>query len=155
MLFKDNFYEESARVPTMVCFPGKIPESILDETHLVSGLDFFPTLCDYAEIQPPPKMRGQSLRPLLEGKQVNWRRYLHAQSKASGRMVVDERYKFVRYYGSKTTQLFDLEEDPYETKNLAFDSLYKAHCERLAHEIDRHEATLDNVALPASLSKRS
>jgi arylsulfatase A-like enzyme len=70
-------------------------------------------------------------------------------------MVVDERFKFVRYYGSKTTQLFDLEDDPYETKNLAFDPSYKAHCKRLAHEIDRHEATLDNVKLPASLSKRS
>ena len=155
MLFKDNFYEESVRVPTMVCFPGKTPEAILDEEHLVSGLDFFPTLCDYAEIDPPADLRGKSLRPLLEGKKHDWRRYLHAQSKASGRMVVDERFKFVRYYGSKTTQLFDLNADPHETKNLAMEPAFAEHCERMAEEIDRHEASLDNVELPASLSKRS
>ena len=79
----------------------------------------------------------------------------HAQSKASGRMVVDQQYKFIRYYGSETTQLFDLENDPMETKNLAFDAAYQSICQRLAAEIDRHEATLDNVDLPANLTKRT
>jgi arylsulfatase A-like enzyme len=138
----------------MACFPGKTPQGLLDNTHLVSGLDFFPTLCDYAEIEPPANLRGRSLRPLLEGTPTEWRRYLHAQSKASGRMVVDERFKFIRYYGSKTTQLFDLDNDPYETRNLAFDSAYADTCKRMAAEIDRHEASLDNVELPAHLSKR-
>jgi arylsulfatase A-like enzyme len=95
------------------------------------------------------------LKPLLEGKAKEWRRYLHAQSKGSGRMVVDERFKFVRYYGSKTTQLFNLANDPYETRNLAFEPAYELDCKRLADEIDRHEATLDNVDLPSSLSKRT
>lgn len=154
MLFKDNFYESSSRVPTMVCFPGKIPEGVLDETHLVSGLDFFPTLCDYAEVEPPKGLKGLSLRPLLEQKNTQWRHYLHAQSKGSGRMVVDKQYKFIRYYGSKTTQLFDLKNDPWETTNLAFEGSHQARCQRMAAEIDRLEATLDNVELPASISKR-
>jgi choline-sulfatase len=155
MLFKDNFYETSVRVPTMVCFPGHAPEGVEDTKHLVSGLDFFPTFCDYAGIAPPDGLRGRSLKPLLEGKAKEWRRYLHAQSKGSGRMVVDERFKFVRYYGSKTTQLFNLANDPYETRNLAFEPAYELDCKRLADEIDRHEATLDNVDLPSSLSKRT
>jgi arylsulfatase A-like enzyme len=157
MLFKDNFYDTSSRVPTMVSFPGHIPEGIEDVEHLVSGLDFFPTFCDYAGIDSPSGLKGLSLRPLLEGdrKPATWRRYLHAQSKASGRMVVDQQYKFIRYYGSETTQLFDLENDPMETKNLAFDAAYQSICQRLAAEIDRHEATLDNVDLPANLTKRT
>ena len=64
-------------------------------------------------------------------------------------------YKFVRYYGSETTQLFDLKNDPWETKNLAFEDSHQACCQRMAAEIDRLEATLDNVELPLSLSKRS
>jgi arylsulfatase A-like enzyme len=151
MLFKDHFYDESSRVPTMVCFPGKVPEGIVDEEHLVSGLDFFPTLCDYAEIDPPENMRGRSLRPLLEGKDVEWRRYLLAQSRASGRMILDERYKFIRYNGSPTTQLFDMMDDPHETKNLASEKTYAAICQRLADEIDRVEATLDNADIPKNL----
>ena len=55
---------------------------VVDETHLVSGLDFFPTFCDYAEIDPPKGLKGLSLRPLLEQKPTQWRSYLHAQSKA-------------------------------------------------------------------------
>ncbi len=155
MLFKDNFYDTSSRVPTMVCYPGHVTEGVEDKEHLVSGLDFFPTFCDYAGIKAPPKMRGLSLKPLLDGKPTQWRRYLHAQSKASGRMVVDERYKFIRYYGSETTQLFDLENDPYETKNLAQDANYSDDCLRMSAEIDRLESTLDNVELPKNLSRRS
>jgi arylsulfatase A-like enzyme len=69
-------------------------------------------------------------------------------------MVVDEQYKFIRYYGSKTTQLFDLKNDPWETTNLAFEGNHQARCQLMAAEIDRLEATLDNVELPASISKR-
>jgi arylsulfatase A-like enzyme len=151
MLFKDHFYEEASRVPTMVCFPGKTPEGVLDKEHLVSGLDFFPTLCDYAGIEPPADMRGLSLRPLLEGKDTEWRRYLISHSRASGRMIVDERYKFIRYNGSDTTQLFDLVDDPMETVNLAPDKRHADTCRRLAAEIDRVEATLDNAAIPKNL----
>ena len=135
----------------MVCFPGKVPEGVVDEDHLVSGLDFFPTLCDYAEIDPPEKMRGLSLRPLLEGKETNWRRYLLAQSRASGRMILDERYKFIRYNGSPTTQLFDMVDDPHEIKNLAPEAKFATTCQRLADEIDRVEGTLDNADIPDNL----
>jgi arylsulfatase A-like enzyme len=151
MLFKDNFYDESSRVPMLVSFPGKTPEGVVDETHLVSGLDVFPTLCDYAGVEAPEGLKGLSLKPLLEGKQSEWRRYLLAQSKATGRMIVDERFKFVRYRGSPTTQLFDLKEDPMEMVNLAPDKRFRADCDRLAAEIDRVEATLDNVELPDHL----
>ena len=157
MLFKDNFYDTSSRVPTMVSFPGHIPAGIEDTEHLVSGLDFFPTLCDYAGIPAPPGLKGLSLRPLLEGKRQpkNWRHYLHAQSKASGRMVVDDRFKFIRYFGSETTQLFDLKNDPWETQNLAFDPAFSKVCLRMSEEIDRNELTLDNVELPNELTRRT
>jgi arylsulfatase A-like enzyme len=69
-------------------------------------------------------------------------------------MVVDEQYKYIRYYGSKTPQLFDLTNDPYETVNLALDPAHKTHCQQMAAEIDRLESTLDNVDLPPELSKR-
>ena len=139
----------------MVCFPGKVPSGLIDDTHLVSGLDFFPTLCDYAEIDPPKDLKGLSLRPLLENRSTSWRKYLHAQSKATGRMVVDDQYKFIRYYGSETIQLFDLKNDPWETTNLAYSSSHQDDCNRMATEIDRLEQTLDNVDLPDALMRRA
>jgi len=38
----------------------------MDRNHLVSTLDVLPTLCDYAGIQPPPSVRGESLRAVIE-----------------------------------------------------------------------------------------
>jgi arylsulfatase A-like enzyme len=66
-------------------------------------------------------------------------------------MILDEKYKFIRYNGSPTTQLFDMVEDPYETENLAPEKRYAAVCQRLADEIDRVEATLDNADIPENL----
>ncbi len=43
--------------------------------------------------------------------------------------------------------------DPWETKNLAFDSDHRAACNRLAGAIDDTESQLDNVELPAKLMK--
>jgi len=70
-------------------------------------------------------------------------------------MVVDKQYKYIRYYGSETTQLFDLDNDPHEQVNLAFELRYQKRCQHMAAEIDRLESTLDNVDLPQTLSKRS
>ena len=42
---------------------------------------------------------------------------------------MDEQYKFVRYADSETTQLFDLQNDPWETRNLAGDPEHAATLE--------------------------
>ena len=70
-------------------------------------------------------------------------------------MVVDDQYKFIRYYGSETIQLFDLKNDPWETTNLAYRSSHQDDCNRMATEIDRLEQTLDNVDLPDALMRRA
>ena len=70
-------------------------------------------------------------------------------------MVIDDQYKFIRYYGSKTIQLFDLKNDPWETTNLAYSSNHQGDCKRMTAEIDRVEQTLDNVDLPDALMRRT
>ncbi len=153
MFFKNNFYEESVRVPLMVRPPGGRRTGRKDKQSLVSGLDIFPTLCDYAGIAPPDIQRGRTLRPLLEDRKADWRRRVFAQSKVAGRMVVDERYKFARYYDSETVQLFDLLHDPEETRNVAYDADHQARRRDLASAIDDLESSLDNVPLPPELTK--
>jgi arylsulfatase A-like enzyme len=117
-------YEEAVAVPLIVCPPGKSGKSVLDSTHLVSGLDLFPTLCDYAGIKVADhaKILGKSLRPLIEQKPGAWRKYVVSEMGGtnSSRMVRSDRYKYVVYArGDKREQLFDLDKDPAETKNLA------------------------------------
>jgi choline-sulfatase len=96
-----------------------VAEGHVDRTHLVSGLDLAPTLCDYAGTPPPPDMRGLSLRGVIEGRGPSWREYVVAHSFVVGRMVRTARYKYIAYQGDTTDQLFDMLSDPWETRNLA------------------------------------
>jgi arylsulfatase A-like enzyme len=135
---KQKFYEESAAVPMIVCAPGQGARTGVDAKHLVSGLDVLPTLCDYAGITPPASFQGLSLRPLIEQREVPWRNYVVAEvgEQHNGRMVRSDRYKYIVYSKSELPeQLFDLESDPGEARNLANTASSKA-------VLDSHRAML-------------
>lgn len=105
---------------------GQIPAGQVDNTHLVSnGLDLLPTICDYAGIKGISDPRGRSLRPLFEGKEVNWRETLGVESEI-GRMVVDQDgFKYIRYDAvGIEEQLLNLNEDPYETTHFTNNPKY-------------------------------
>jgi arylsulfatase A-like enzyme len=123
---KQVLYEESVRVPFIMSYKGRIPANVIDKKHLVSnGLDLLPTLCDYVGIKTPEGLPGKSLRPLAEGKAVEWRDFVVAESHYS-RMVRTKRFKYCIYdSGRHREQLIDMENDPGEMKNLAADEKYK------------------------------
>ena len=118
---KTVFYEESACIPLVIMHKGTTPGGRVDRDHLVSnGLDLLPTICDYAGIDPPAGLRGRSLRPLAEGREVaEWREHLAVEDEI-GRMVLTRRYKYMLFdRGASREQLLDLELDPGETRNFA------------------------------------
>jgi len=78
---KNFLYEEAVKVPMVVAWPGVVRAGVQDREHLVSGLDLVPTVCDYAGVEPPPKGRGRSLRPLLEGRATAWRDVVVAEAR--------------------------------------------------------------------------
>jgi arylsulfatase A-like enzyme len=119
MVTKNYLYDEAVKVPLIVSFPGRAREGARDLSHLVSGLDVVPTACDYAGVKPPPQHRGRSLRGLMEGKSPDWASFLAAEVQRTGRMIRTERYKYVTYQGDPVEQLFDMQQDPGETRNLA------------------------------------
>jgi choline-sulfatase len=122
MVRKSSPYDEASKVPMLVSLPERILENRTDTTHLVSGLDVVPTLCDYAGIEPPPNMRGASIRPLLEGRATSWHDYIVTEMPGNrARLVRTERYKYVSYADDPVDQLYDMQNDPGETENLAAD----------------------------------
>ena len=123
MVRKNTLYDESARVALIFSWPGYIPENKTDTTHLVSGLDITPTLCDYAGIRTPKMMRGRSLRAIIEGKSGHGRDFIVTEvSMNRGRMLRTPSYKYITYKDDSLEQLFDMRSDPGETKNLATSS---------------------------------
>jgi choline-sulfatase len=148
---KSILYEEAARVPLVMSWPGVIPRGKVDDAHLASnGLDLLPTLCDWAGAAAPKGLTGLSLRPLAEGRPAErWRDHLVVESQ-NGRMVRTERLKYCVYDSGRGREtLVDLRGDPGEMKNLAALGDYRVELNRhrrlLAEWTHRHK---DAIARP-------
>ncbi len=64
---KTQLYHHSTWTPLMVKWPGRTKPGTVDDSHMVSAVDFLPTLCDIARIEHPDGMDGRSFEPLLRG----------------------------------------------------------------------------------------
>lgn len=145
---KLNFYEEASKVPFIITWPGHIPANKTDSTHLVSGMDILPTMCDYAGINDAPGFTGNSLHTLLTDKRPDWRQYLVVEladdprdTTRIGRMVRTQQFKYTHYSsGANPEQFFNIKKDPGEMNNLINDSIY-------TDEIEKHRKMLENEVI--------
>ncbi|MHC4117860.1 MAG: sulfatase family protein [Planctomycetota bacterium] len=144
MVRKSSFYDEAARVPLLFSWAGHIVEGKTDTENLASGMDIMPTLCDYAGIEPPANMRGVSLRPILEGGSGAQRDCIVTEGNTNtGRMLRTREFKYIKYVDDPVEQLFDMESDPGETRNLAANSRYAAALAEHRRLLADHERRLD------------
>ncbi len=141
---KNFLYEESVKVPLIISFPGRIPKNRINKKNLVSGLDLFSTICDYAGIKPADNVKGLSLKPILERKNVNWREFLVTEVMHDmGRMIRTDKFKLIAYRNDPVIQLFDLQNDPWEKNNLAEKKNYKSEIKELSSMLEKWEQKLD------------
>jgi arylsulfatase A-like enzyme len=148
---KNFLYDEAAKVPLIMSWPERIPEGISNQTHLVSGLDIMATICDYIGIRPPKNNRGLSVRPLAEGKKPQWREFVVTEVRSDrGRMIRTPEFKYIAYRNDPIQQLFDMESDPGETRNLIGVPEYEKTAKDLGKLLESWESHLDHspVALP-------
>jgi len=138
--WKRTYYEGSARVPLLVTGPG-IGKQERDRTP-VELVDLFPTFCDWAGVDAPEGLDGESLAPLLNGEDARRQKRI-ARSEMLGpnpaqqfRMVFDGRWKYVDFPTSKS-RLFDLATDPEELTDLASDPPSEAPVADLVAEVER------------------
>ncbi len=149
MEHKSWTYEQAARIPLMIQYPGVTRPGHVDAQHLVSnGLDLLPTLCDLAGVKPPPDLPGRSLKPLLGGeKPSSWRSCLMIETQFS-HGVTDGRYKYTLFDAAGPEELLcDLQTDPGEMKNLAAKKEYSDVLRRMRKALAEQVAA-HNVKLP-------
>ncbi|HXG09979.1 MAG TPA: sulfatase-like hydrolase/transferase [Gemmataceae bacterium] len=129
LLGKQSLYEHSMKCPLIVAGPG-IPAGRSSQafTYL---FDLFPTICDLAGITPPEKPAGESLRPIWTGEKKQLRDSVFLPFTGLMRSVRDERWKLIVYPPINHRQLFDLQNDPDEIRDLAGDPRYAGEIERL------------------------
>jgi arylsulfatase A-like enzyme len=126
---KQNLYDHSMHSPLIVAGPG-IPKGKQSPAFCYL-FDIFPTLGDLAGIQGPQGSEGQSLVPVLTGKQATVRDSIFTAYRTVQRAVRDDRWKLIVYPQVNKMQLFDLQNDPAERKDLATDEAQAAEVERL------------------------
>jgi len=137
LMGKQNQYEHSLHVPLVFSGPG-IPQGEQREAFCYL-LDIYPTLCDLTGLPVPETVEGRSLVPAMGDSGVRSRETLLYAYKGVQRCARDERYKLIEYVvqGVRTTQLFDIEGDPWEMHNLAADPLYAEQVAHLRQELVR------------------
>ena len=136
---KRFMYEESLKTPILMRFPKEIPAgSVVNK--MIQNLDFAPTFLDYAGIEKPADMQGNSFRGIVNQKVSVWRDaiYYTYYEYPSVHMVKrhygirTNRYKLIHfYYDVDEWELYDLEKDPSEMNNLYGDQEYKSVQKRL------------------------
>lgn len=119
LMGKQNVHEHSLKVPLVIAGPG-IPRGETRQ-QLCYLYDINPTLCELAALPIPATVEFQSLRPVLEHAAAKHRDHIYAAFMSSQRSIRDTRYKLIEtcVKGDRHTQLFNLANDPEETKNLA------------------------------------
>ena len=121
-------YEECYRVPLIVRWPGKITAGSVT-SRLVQTHDLAHTYVAAAAAKPLPFADGSALQPVFaDPQQAAWRdhilcayyggEYLYTQ-----RMAITSRFKYV-FNGFDYDELYDLERDPAELRNVVADTSY-------------------------------
>ncbi|WOO39368.1 sulfatase-like hydrolase/transferase [Rubellicoccus peritrichatus] len=129
---KQNSYQHSLHVPLLMSGPG-IPQN-----NVVDGLcyqhDLHPTIEALAGL-PAKSETFHSLQPMLEGK--TGRSHLANAFSDTQRSIRDERYKLIEYHieDQRRTEMFDLQEDPWEMKDLSANNELQTIRESLQKEL--------------------
>ena len=143
-------YEEGIRSPFVLRFPPKVKPGTRIPS-LVICQDIAPTFLELAGGRPGPQIQGRSLLPLMRRPRAAWRQSILIEYWAENAMpwlvgmtykaVRTERYKYIHWVNrgraGELDELYDLEKDPFELKNLAASRGHAGTKARLRGELRR------------------
>ena len=158
---KRFIYEHSLRMPFLMRYPAQVPAASTADA-ILTNLDFAPTLLDYADVAIPDEMQGVSGRAMLRGQTPDdWQTSFYYRYWDHGGHNVCAHYgvrtlthKLIHFFtpNSRGTasgdaagsphiepywELFDLQADPDELRNL-YDEPEHAQIQSALHEeLDR------------------
>lgn len=72
---KTQLYHRSTQTPLMVRWPGVTKAGAVDQEHMISAVDFLPTLLDIVDVKLPDRLDGRSFEPLLRGQSQEDRKF--------------------------------------------------------------------------------
>ncbi|MCH2172824.1 sulfatase-like hydrolase/transferase [Myxococcota bacterium] len=131
---KASLHEMGFRTPIVFNWPGVVPAGVVNPA-LISTVDLYPTLLDYAQLPPPTDRSGIDLLPIIQAGEgsvrseiVGTMTYLRADTgkpsdastklRRGGRFLRNERWHYL-WYDTGQVELYDIVSDPAEHQNLS------------------------------------
>lgn len=142
---KRSLYEGGVRVPFIVRWPAKIPAGRVDDTSVVAGVDFFPTMCRLAGVSIPSMQQsdGEDMADVLLGQSRarqrpllwEWRFNIAGPpANRSPQLAIREGdWKLLLNPDRSRIELYDLRRDPMQVDNVA--DRHPAEVARLAEQV--------------------
>lgn len=136
LLGKQNLYDHSVRVPLIIAAPAI--RGGRQAGTLCYLYDIFPTLCQLTGLPAPESVEGRSLLPALKDKETTIRddlflAYRHTQRAL--RTGDDWKLIVTQFKGENHYQLFNLNEDPWETSDLSGDPAARDRLQQLSNRL--------------------
>lgn len=140
---KQSHYDGGLRVPFMIRWPGKIPAGARCD-YVGLNFDLFPTFLQLAGVEPSRDLDAVSLVPLLSGGKIDTERELYFVRREGGpayggksyEAIIRGDWKLMQNDPFSPLELYNLKEDPQETKNVA--SANKKIVSQLAAKLQAH-----------------
>jgi iduronate 2-sulfatase len=114
---KVSIHEESAKVPLIICVPGKKPAVCHSLAELI---DLYPTVSKLCDLKIPGNIQGKDISGMLDDPAVKVRDA--ALSSGKGRLLRTENWAFLDY--GKSGELYDMKTDPKQYVNLIDNPAY-------------------------------
>ena len=136
---KNTLFEVSTRSPLIVSVPGQTCQGVKTDA-LTELVDIYPTLCDACQLPIPSQLEGISMIPVIKQPTRPWKTAAFSQKGwGAGNSIRTDRYRYTEWgrNGSRAVELYDYDNDPNETVNIAN---LPENAELVAHLSERLQA---------------
>lgn len=151
-------YQESAKIPLSIKMPKRAGFKAQHIDEYVSHLDVMPTISEYFEVEGKNAYEGTSLIKMMrDGNDDSHSEYVFIQYDGNGarsnfqRCILYKRHKLIvdLFKDEMFLELYNLDSDPIESNNLAFDESSSELIEKMYRVLDKHmKDTHDLISLP-------
>ena len=121
MTGKNTLWDRSTRVPLMFAGPGVTADAVCKQP--AELLDIYPTLVQLCHLDGPADLEGHSLQPQLKDAAAARPWPAITTHNQGNHGIRTTKWRYIRY-ADGSEELYDMETDPNEWKNLASDKQY-------------------------------
>ncbi len=155
---KNIFYDEAARVPLVVRWPGHVPAGQTSDA-LCSAVDLLPTLCGLLDLPIPAAAEGANLAHLCLGREGPSPEAVLLQGTGAvaawqdgheWRGIRDGQYTYAIYRVDRRELLFNHRDDPDQLHDLAGDPAHRTLLKGYRAELAERMARLNDTFEPCS-----